>query len=103
MCLVTIPQPPPLLAFVPISTFSITLSILSICALPAFGPFPPSLAIPPEICEKQDVTDLRLQVQILRDEDPQDFVQVTDPSEVQRGCVVPHLVPSLRHNDIAHS
>ena len=83
LCLVTIPQPPPLLAFVPISTISITLSILSICALPAFGPFPLSLATPPEICEKQYVTDLRLQVQILRDEDPQDFVQVTDPPEVQ--------------------
>ena len=34
-------------------------------------------------------------MQVLGHEDPQDLVQITDPPEVQRICIVTHLVPGL--------
>ena len=38
---------------------------------------------------------LRVHVEILRHEDPEDLVKAADPAEVQRGRVVAHLVPGL--------
>ena len=37
----------------------------------------------------------RHQIKVLCDEDPQDFVQGADPSKIEIGCIVRHLVPHL--------
>ena len=37
----------------------------------------------------------RHQIKVLCDEDPQDFVQGADPSKIEIGRIVCHLVPDL--------
>ena len=94
---VAIPQLHPLPAFGSISTHFVTPPIL-VTGTPVFSPFSLPPATSPGRWKNSLSTDLRLQMQVLGHEHPQYLVEVPDPPEVQRGRIVPHLVPGLCHH-----